>query len=73
MNMSRQEMRGTLSRIEAAISALRTRYANDMKFLQSTNGIFASVFSSAYHEDDDWLAAQIDEVCTRQGVPYPMA
>lgn len=73
MNMSRQELRGTLSRIEAAISALRVRYANDVQFFQSTDSIFTSVFTHAEHEDDDWLAVLVDEVCTRRGVPYPLA
>lgn len=71
MNMSRQELRSMLSRIEAAVSALRMRYTNDVRFFQSTDGIFTGVFSSAYHEDDDWLAGLVDEVCTRQGMPYP--
>ncbi|SFS19986.1 hypothetical protein SAMN05216570_4218 [Dyella sp. OK004] len=71
MSMSRQELRGTVSRIEAAISVLRLRYANDAKFFQSTDSIFTSVFSNAHHEDDDWLAVMVDEVCTRQGMPYP--
>ncbi len=72
MNKSRQELRSIVSRIDAAISILRVRHSSDMKFFQSTDGIFSSAFNDAHHEDDDWLAVLVDEVCTRQGMPYPM-
>lgn len=73
MIKSRQELRGTMSRIDASIGMLHAAHPNDPEFFQSTEGIFSEVLVQFCPEDEDWLVGTIDWICTRHGMPYPAA
>lgn len=72
MLKSRQELRSTLCRIEAVIEQLRSKNPGEKDFFKWTDGAFRDVLTQCNHEDDDWLFNLIDQVCTRQSVPYPV-
>jgi len=71
MLKSRQELRGMLSRIEAGIVQPHSSNPSEPDFFQWTDGAFHGVRTQCAHEDDDWLFNVIDQICTRQSVPYP--
>jgi hypothetical protein len=71
MLKSRQDLRSMLCRIEAVIELLRSQNAGEQDFFRSTDAAFQDVLTQCGHEDDDWLFNLIDQVCTRQSVPYP--
>lgn len=73
MLKSRQELRSMLSRIEAVIVQSHSRDPSQRDFFQWTDGAFQGVRTQCAHEDDDWLFNLIDQICTRQSVPYPVA
>ncbi len=73
MLKSRQELRGMLCRIEAVIELVHSKNPSERDFFRSADGAFQDVLAQCAHEDDDWLFNLIDQVCTRQCVPYPMA
>lgn len=73
MLKSRQELRSMLSRIEAVILQLHSTQPSETDFFRWTDGAFHGVLTQCAHEDDDWLFNLIDQICTRQGVPYPAA
>jgi len=60
-----------LSRIEAGIVQLHSSNSSEPDFFQWTDGVFHGVRTQCAHEDDDWLFNLIDQICTRQSVPYP--
>ena len=71
MLKSRQELRGMLSRVEAVIMQLRSSHPSEPDLFRRTDGAFQGVLTQCAHEDDDWLFNLIDQICTRQRVPYP--
>jgi len=73
MLKSRQDLRSMLCRIEAVIELLRAQNSREQDFFRSTDEVFQDVLAQCGREDDDWLFNLIDQVCTRQSVPYPAA
>ncbi len=73
MIKSRQELRQTMSRLDASITMLHVSHPGDLDFFESTEHIFSDVLTQSCAEDNDWLLGTIDWVCTRHGMPYPGA
>jgi hypothetical protein len=71
MYRSRQELRQTMSRLDASITMLHASHPADADFFQSTECIFSDVLAQSCAEDADWLLGTIDWICTRHGMPYP--
>ena len=60
-----------LGRIEAVIVQLHASSRGEPDFFRRTDGAFHGVLAQCAREDDDWLFNLIDQVCTRQSIPYP--
>jgi len=60
-----------LSRIEAGIMQLHSSNPSESDFFRRPDGAFQCLLTQCAHEDDDWLFNLIDQVCTRQSIPYP--
>lgn len=71
MLKSRQELRSMLSRIEAGIVRQHSGNPSNLDFFRWTDCAFQGLRTQCAHEDDDWLFNLIDQICTRQSVPYP--
>lgn len=71
MSKSRQDLRGSLSRLDASVSLLHDKFPLEADFFASTEGIFSDVLAQSSHEDQDWVMGMIDWICTRHCMPYP--
>ena len=72
MLRSRQDLRSMLYRIEVVIELLRSKNPGEQEFFRSADEVFQDVLTQCDREDDDWLLNLVDQVCTRQCVPYPL-
>ncbi len=73
MSSSRQDLRASLSRLDASVSILHTKHPQDKDFFASTDGIFSDVIAQSSREDEDWVRGMVDWICTRHRMPYPAA